>query len=255
MKKFIITEDERSRILEMHKSAISRQYLMEQSGTTPTGQTQTPTEVKLTGNGAAALRSIPNIVIKPGTDPNRPFLQTKGLDNLLVQYLGGQQSRYKDILNKQILIFKDKGLLTSDGNGVYLEGGNVDTVLAGTFVPKAAYFGNYGTTYYIYLFENEITTNFSGDENKPYIQADGTSAITFDPNVKAILKVSTKGDGSPAEDEGLRGKTLIPSQVKYLRIRQDGYVDGTAGLKGFAEYLPYLGFPMAGTMMGVAKAK
>lgn len=260
MKKFIISEEEKSRILGLHKNAI----LNEQA--TPTGQTQQagPTTVKLTGNAAAALQSVPNIILKPGTEPNRPFLQTNGLETLLVNYLGGQQSNYSSVLNKQILVFKNKGLLTQDNvsKGVYLEGGNVDTILAGSFVPKAAYFGfREGTSkqYYIYLFDREITTNFSGNENEPFIQADGSSAVTNDPNVKSELRVSTTNTpsvGAPAEEEGLRGKTLIPySQVRYLRIRQDGYVDGTAGLKGFAEYLPFIGFPAAGTMMGIKKAK
>ena len=119
MKKFIISEEEKSRILGLHKNAI----LNEQA--TPTGQTQQagPTTVKLTGNAAAALQSVPNIILKPGTEPNRPFLQTNGLETLLVNYLGGQQSNYySSVLNKQILVFKNKGASLSISSILYFDG-------------------------------------------------------------------------------------------------------------------------------------
>jgi hypothetical protein len=222
---------------------------------------------KLSGNTAAALQMIPDLVIKPGTAPNTTFLQTNGLQESLVKYLGGQRSMLNGILGKQILFFKDKNLLNQDNvsKGVYLENGNTDTILAGAFVPRAWYIGSAypqnlenASQHYLYLFNQEVTTNYSGDITKPFIEKDGNSAQELAPS-NANLIVPTKGGADAklpyVDDNKNIEKALIVTKLKpitdYIRIRIiDGYCPE---YKGYANYLLYVGFPKFGSMVGVNK--
>lgn len=60
MNRMIISEEEKSRILEMHQSATARQYLMEQTTTQPQAgtTTQTTTQPQAVGGGGTAQEKL-----------------------------------------------------------------------------------------------------------------------------------------------------------------------------------------------------
>jgi hypothetical protein len=266
MKKFIITEEERSRILGMHQSATARQYLMEdeaiplQAGPPVIG-----------GGAAPGVMSIPNynqfIVYNQSSGAYR--LEANPFQSTMINYLGGEKSLLSGIIGKTILITKKKMYDYLQLERFALPNNSVDGVIIGSFVPKAWYVGGDRADVkntHLFLFSKEITTNYSGDIEKPFIvKGGGTSEVEpmyNEERVKADLTIPTKGgaqSGQPYVDDANdipktlwpRGTGLKPG-VDFIKIRlYDAYCPE---LTGYADYMLYLGFPQLGSMMGVTKA-
>ena len=259
MTKFIITEEERSRILGMHKSATSRQYLMEQSGTTQT---------TIGGGSAPAVMSIPDynkfIVFNPSSGLYRfealPFRPT------MVSYLGGENSYLSGIIGKTILITQKTTTTYDKMERFALPNNSVDGVILGSFVPKAWYYGAHaarigdGNSEFLYFFNKEITTNYSGNIDLPIIENGELVDLEFE-TPKANLVVSTVGHSASSNAvelsnnrkdivKALKIKNLKPG-TDYIRIRTyDGYCPE---YKGYADYLLFVGIPALGSMAGVTK--
>jgi len=85
MKKLIITEEERSRILGMHQNATSRQYLMEDgAATVAPGTISVPYNIDKTGKPVLALNQYVNVtIINEKTPQNKKgWLTEMGYDSL-----------------------------------------------------------------------------------------------------------------------------------------------------------------------------
>lgn len=257
--KFLITEEEKSRILGLYKNTI----LKEQA--TPTGQTQTQPQIG--GGNAASVMTIPGFkeFLKWNPTSNQYGFEANIFNNSMLKYLGGQQSMLSGILGKTILITKQKMNDYLKMERFALQNNSVDDFILGSFVPRAWYVGsaypqNMGNASqnYLYLFNREITTNYSGDNTKPFIEKGGNSAYELEPS-KASLAIVTKGDAGaklPYVDnnqdiiKALRVNGLKPI-TDYIRIRIfDGYCPE---YKGYADYLLYVGIPGLGSMVGVTK--
>ena len=129
MSKFIITEEEKSRILGMHKDAIAKQYLSEQGTPVPTTTTQTtqpqqPTQqavkkqfiVFKKGDAVGGQDITQDIVAvitklngKNGTYYDVQFTNTPGADS--GSYVPGQQYKVDHIVNADPKLF---GITTTD---------------------------------------------------------------------------------------------------------------------------------------------
>ncbi len=127
MKKFIITEEERSRILGMHQSATSKQYLKEEVA--PTGATQTPTQQNIkrefvivqngTSVGMSSIDTDVRAVITKLNDKNGvyysvEFKNTPTVDNLI--YRPGQGFKTDSVVNADPSKF---GISTTDKSELY----------------------------------------------------------------------------------------------------------------------------------------
>lgn len=259
MDKFIITEEERSRIIGMHQSATARQYLMEQSGTT---------KPQLGGGSAPSVTTIPGsdkfIVWNPSNGLYRfeaaPFMPA------MVNYLGGEGSYLSGIIGKTILITKQKIYEYEKMGRFGLPNNSVDGFILGSFVPKAWYVGgNYqaldNTAYhYVFLFNKEITTDYSGDIKKPFLENGVAVEVRGATPSKADLVVPiNSGDayGHPYISDNknipkaLQFKSHLKAGTDYIRIRvYDGYCPE---YKGYADYLNYVGMPGLGNMSGINK--
>jgi hypothetical protein len=75
MNRMIISEEEKSRILEMHQSATARQYLMEQTTTQP--QAGTTTQPQVVGGGGTAQEKLQIFTSKQQTAATIPSLNQK----------------------------------------------------------------------------------------------------------------------------------------------------------------------------------
>jgi hypothetical protein len=156
--KFLITEEEKSRILGMHKSAIAREFLGEQG---------TPAVVPVaTGTPA-----------QPATQPN-PTLDR--LNQLMGTSLP-QNARNEDVINAY------KTYLGTDINGmvgktiVVFKNANTanPTILGSTIVSEytigSLYFNGTNT---IWVWKTPIKTNFNeSDQENNYTITDGVNAI------------------------------------------------------------------------------
>jgi hypothetical protein len=135
MKKFIITEEEKSRILGMHKSAIAREFLGEQAtpapaAAAPATTTQTtqppvaPTQQNIkrefvivkngTSTGQASINTDVKAVITKLNDKNGvyysvEFINTPSVDNLI--YRPGQPFKTDSVVNADPTKF---GITTTD---------------------------------------------------------------------------------------------------------------------------------------------
>jgi hypothetical protein len=135
MKKFIITEEEKSRILGMHKSAITKEFLGEQAtpapaAAAPTTTTQTtqppvaPTQQNIkrefvivkngTSTGQASINTDVKAVITKLNDKNGvyysvEFINTPSVDNLI--YRPGQPFKTDSVVNADPTKF---GITTTD---------------------------------------------------------------------------------------------------------------------------------------------
>jgi hypothetical protein len=263
----------------------------------PPAPTTPATNVKLTGAHSQALLTVPGISVSPEKDnPNRSYLQFDGLLQKMYDYLGGMNSKGSGLIGKTILFFKQQ-LYKLDpksgnadpnwnpGSGAYpLENNNTDAIVVGSFIPKAWYVGQNpaypvyekgdyksGETY-LYLFNREITTNYSGDPEKPFIMKDGsssefnggndnddTTSKTADLYVpwlasnagNADRALTSIGDNSVIT-YSLRVSNKLKPGVDYVRVRLlDGYCLDN---KGWADYLVAVN-PQIGTMEGVTKIK
>jgi len=234
-------------------------------------QTEAPPQI---GGGAA-----PSVMAIPGVDKfivwnpkyKKYSVETKFIEPTMLNYLGGDSSYMSGIIGKTIPIFTKTILQLQkfEGESFFLNNNNLDSVIITTFVPKAWYYGGYwgdptnGNGHYLYLFNRQITTNYSGDINKPFLEDGEAKQFSIKP-VKADLIIPTQPKmGSSGYDyyypkvestadipKTLTTQKLSPGK-DFIKIRLDnGYCPE---FKGYADYLMYLGLPKLGTMSGVNK--
>lgn len=161
MKNFLITEEEKSRILNMHKSAIAKQYLGEQGTPTPATTTQTtqPTQQpqrqmsnitidfkpgdNLAGYAAIGQKNL-QIVLKPTQDANVFSVQFSGGDfeptiEDVYYWKNNQQSSknsLKTFVGQNIQKFVNQGLITQDpisGKQVPVTNLNTNDIVTGIY--------------------------------------------------------------------------------------------------------------------------
>jgi hypothetical protein len=171
MKKFLITEEEKSRILGMHKSAIAREFLGEQgtpavpTGTQPAQQPATP-------------------VVAPVAAGTQPAQQPNPTLDRLNQLMGTslpQNARNEDVINAY------KTYLGTDINGmvgktiVVFKNANtanptiLGSTIASEFIIGSLYFNGTNTTW---VWKTPIKTNFNeSDQENNYTVTDGVNAI------------------------------------------------------------------------------
>jgi hypothetical protein len=252
MKSLIITEEEKSRILGMHQSAVKKEFLMEQT---------------LGGSAAPGVMSIPGYetFIKSNPKSGTYTFLPGTIRTTLVNYLGGQGSQLSGIIGKTI-IFTAKSLYYYEQMGNFqLQNNSLDGVIVGSFVPKAWYHGgsyqqpDNKSFHYLYLFNREITTNYSGDINKPFL-VNGTAVERNTESTRVDLQVpiQEKQYGLPYiyENENIpKFLQIKPNTLKlgtdYIRIRT--YDNYCPELKGYASYLEDIGYGALGNMFGVNK--
>jgi len=232
-------------------------------------QTETPPQI---GGGAApGVMSIPDynkfIVFYPKTG-NYGF-EAKPFSPTMVNYLGGEGSGLSGINGKTILITQKTAFTYEKMERFSLPNNSVDGVIVGSFVPRAWYAGGYwgdptnGNGQFLYLFNREITTNYSGDINKPFLEDGEAKQFSIKPSkADLIIPIQSKTGGSGidyyyprVESSEAIPKTLTPQKLSpgkdFIKIRTyDGYCPE---FKGYADYLMYLGYPKLGQMLGVKK--
>lgn len=239
----------------------------------------------ITGTHAKSLMTVPGISITPSkSDPNRSFLKSDGLWKTMIEYIGGYQGNLNKIIGKTILVFAKKLALwdpksgaAAGGSGfLELENNNTDKIIVGSFMTRACYVGHYGSvtnnadlksgTTYLYLFNRPVTTNYSGDPNKPFIQSDGTASESADRTIEQQSDLFVARGAGPTADSALASSddpTVIPKSLRingsklkagvdYIRIRLgDGYCPE---YKGYADYIEVLTWHY-GEMVNVNKIK
>jgi hypothetical protein len=240
---------------------------------TDSGQQQTP-PVKLAGNAASALQNIPGLIIKPtkNVTPPSAYIANENVAEFLINYLGGYQSYLKDVIGKTILVFRDSLYKKEVTNTTFFSNFNTDESMPLAFIPKAYYVGQKSLekgTGFTYFFDREITTNFSGDVNKPFINNieqrkldNETYSAAAAGAANADLIVQTKKDGgieNAAYPDNIK-ETLLPkwqhagTRFNMLSIRHyDGKAFYNNKLIGNASYVEGVGIPSYGTYVGVNK--
>jgi hypothetical protein len=125
MKNFLITEEEKSRILNMHKNAIAKQYLSEQGTPDPATQPTQNTQqdwVQFTQSFPSYIQSNKNIKLVP--------TRSKILGNNMIEVMGSTGYNKFPIYKIQCIqtqngydVKKDKALKpgNSDGSETYFE--------------------------------------------------------------------------------------------------------------------------------------
>ena len=96
MKRFVISEDERSRILSMHESATKRQYLSEQGEPQPSGNVNKGVEV----NNSYVKHDVNGKIL--GQNPK--FVELANKNNINLRAL-----KFSDIGNKAYVMWVPKG--------------------------------------------------------------------------------------------------------------------------------------------------
>lgn len=196
-------------------------------------------------------------------------------EQYMIEYLGGQQSGGEGIIGKNIFFFKNtiaslsktETSIRATAGGVTKEvpntatkyigfdKNNTDSIITGTFVPGAWYYGRYYQNpkrIILYLFNREITTNYSGDPNAPFITTNGTKVMQAADVTYTFgdLNVPMAGESQIpyVDDIKLIPETLVPSNklkrgVDYITLETTSTGDFySPEFKGYADYLSYLGF-------------
>ena len=158
--KFLITEEEKSRILGMHKSAIAREFLGEQ-GTPAVAPVATGTPAQPATQPNPTLDRLNQIM---GTSLPKNA-RNEDVINAYKTYLG---SNINDMVGKTIVVFNDAAKQTNPSI--------LGSTIQSEFKVGSAYFNGIGT---IWVWNTPIYTNF--DESKQddwFTVTDGVNAIT-----------------------------------------------------------------------------
>jgi hypothetical protein len=161
MKKFLITEEEKSRILGMHRSAITREFLGEQ------GTPAQATPAQATPAPAAGTPAQPATQPNPTLDRLNQIMGTslpqnarnEDVINAYKTYLG---TDINGMVGKTIVVFKNPNI-TSPG------------AIASEFIIGSLYFNGTNTRW---VWNTPIKTNFNeNDQENNYTVTDGVNAI------------------------------------------------------------------------------
>ena len=248
---------------------------------------------KVDPDGNTAILNVPltidkfaifNANSKNTENPNGMWtFSPKLFERYMIEYLGGQQSGGGGIIGKNIFFFRDTIASlskqstsirqTAAGKATEVPGAetyigfqknNTDNIITGTFIPKAWYFGRYyqnPTRLILYLFNREITTNYSGDPKAPFITTDGRKVeqaadVTY---TYGDLNVPEAGPSQLpyVDDIKYRSQTLIPSSklkkgVDYITLEVGQKDMFCPQYNGYADYLSYLGFGQINTPIGIS---
>ena len=162
MKKFLITEEEKSRILGMHKSAIAREFLGEQG---------TPAPAAPVAAGTQPPPAQPTQQPNPTLDRLNQLMGTslpknarnEDVINAYKTYLG---TDINGMVGKTIVVFKN----ANTANPVIL-----GSTIASEYVIGSLYFNGVNTTW---VWKTPIKTNFNeSDQENNYTVTDGVNAI------------------------------------------------------------------------------
>jgi hypothetical protein len=210
MKKFLITEDEKSRILGMHRSAIAREFLGEQA--TPAAQPATP----------AAQPATP--VVAPVAAGTQPATQPNPTLDRLNQLMGTslpQNARNEDVINAY------KTYLGTDINGmvgktiVVFKNANttsptiLGSTIASEYVIGSIYFNGTNTSW---VWNTPIKTNFNeSDQENNYTVTDGVNAIR-----KGVSLFTVRGgDITDLQNLGYIKPRLYPNVGTFGMVAKD----------------------------------
>ena len=193
MKKFLITEEEKSRILGMHRSAIAKEFLGEQGTPAPAAQ---PTPVAAGTQQPAQPATQPN----PTLDRLNQLMGTslpknarnEDVINAYKTYLG---TDINGMVGKTIVVFKN----ANTANPVIL-----GSTIASEYVIGSLYFNGVNT---IWVWNTPIKTNFNeSDQQNNYTVTDGVNAIT-----KGVSLLTLQGGANTdLQNLGLVKQRLTP---------------------------------------------
>ena len=159
MKKFLITEEEKSRILGMHKSAIAREFLGEQG--TPTAPTAAGTQqpAQPTAQPNPTLDRLNQLM---GTSLPKNA-RNEDVINAYKTYLG---TDINGMVGKTIVVFKNPNVTNPTILG---------STIASEYVIGSIYFNGVNT---VWVWKTPIKTNFNeSDQENNYTVTDGVNAI------------------------------------------------------------------------------
>jgi hypothetical protein len=198
MKKFLITEEERSRILGMHKSAIAKEFLGEQgtpttpapvvAGTQPPAQQPNPTLDRLNQLMGTSL---------PQNARNEDVI------NAYKTYLG---TDINGMIGKTIVVFKNPNTTNPTILG---------STIVSEFIIGSLYFNGINTTW---VWKTPIKTNFNeSDQENNYTVTDGINAITKG----ASLLTVRGGANTDLQNLGLVKQRLTPIVGTFGMVAKD----------------------------------
>jgi hypothetical protein len=158
MKKFLITEEEKSRILGMHKSAIAREFLGEQ-GTPAVAPVATGTPTQPATQPNPTLDRLNQLM---GTSLPKNA-RNEDVINAYKTYLG---TDINGMVGKTIVVFKNANTTNPE-----VLGSNI----ASEYTIGSLYFNGTNT---IWVWKTPIKTNFNeSDQENNYTVTDGVNAI------------------------------------------------------------------------------
>lgn len=195
-----LTQDEKSRILEMHKSATSKQYLSEQ---TPQPSTATqPTAAPQTGT-TQTNKTLDRLNQIMGTSLPQNA-RNEDVINAYRTYLG---SNINDMVGKTIVVFNDAAKQTNPSI--------LGSTIQSEFKVGSAYFNGIGT---IWVWSTPIYTNF--DESKQddkFTVTDGVNAITRGVSLFTLRS----GEVTNLENLGYVKQRLYPNSGTFGMVAKD----------------------------------
>jgi hypothetical protein len=205
MKKFLITEEEKSRILGMHKSAIAREFLGEQA--TPAAQPATPVVAPVAAGTQPATQPNPtldrlNQIMGTSLPQNA---RNEDVINAYKTYLG---TDINGMVGKTIVVFKN----ANTANPTIL-----GSTIASEFIIGSLYFNGTNTTW---VWKTPIKTNFneSDQENNYTIRNDyNNGAVT---NGVSLLVLQGQWNKEP-QNLGYVKQRLYPIGGTFGMVAKD----------------------------------
>lgn len=194
MKKFLITEEERSRILGMHKSAIAKEFLGEQGTPTTPAPTTPATQPNPTLDRLNQLMgtSLPKNA------------RNEDIINAYKTYLGGD---INGMVGKTIVVFNDAA---KQANPSIL-----GSTIQSEFIIGSIYFNGTNT---FWVWKTPIKTNFNeSDQENNYTITDGINAITKG----ASLLTVRGGANTDLQNLGLVKQRLTPIVGTFGMVAKD----------------------------------
>jgi len=196
-----LTQNEKSRILEMHRSATSRQYLSEQA-TPPTAPAQPAGGTPQSG-ATQTNKTLDRLNQIMGTSLPQNA-RNEDIINAYKSYLGGD---INSMVGKTIVVFNDAAKQTNPSI--------LGSTIQSEFKVGSAYFNGIGT---IWVWNTPIYTNF--DESKQddwFTVTDGVNAITRGVSLFTLRS----GEITNLENLGYAKQRLYPNSGTFGMVAKD----------------------------------